>query len=138
MLADDRPTHSMTCNTRFWFTGKFDKPDFYEALREVLPRHPIFQMTVSGSVKNRTKDIFWVPKSEIVMPFISWAPEGTPIDIPPTGLAQNIYEEIGLRFWIRDSDTPSPTQTMIILQFHHSVSDGLGVFQFMEELLIAY
>ncbi len=138
MLADDRPSHSMTCHTRFWFSGKFDQTDFNEALRETLPRHPIFQMTVSGSVKNKTKDIFWVPRSEIVMPFISWAPEGTPIDIPANGLAQNIYKEIGLRFWIRDSDTPSPTQTMIILQFHHSVCDGLGVFQFMEDLLIAY
>lgn len=138
MLADDRPSHPMTCHIRFWFRGRFEKDLFRKAVREVLPRHPIFQMRVEGSSKNKTKSIFWTPCETMVMPFISWADSQTPLDEPPGGFAQNIYKDIGLRFWIRDSAENSATQTMILVQFHHSICDGIGLFQFMEDLLIQY
>lgn len=138
MLADERPTHPMTCHIRFWFRGKFERPFFTEALRKVLDRHPIFQMTIEGSPKSPTKDIYWRHTQKLTMPFISWGPTGSPIDEPPGGFAQNLYREIGLRLWIRDSDEESPTQTMLLVQFHHSVCDGIGMFHFLEDLLINY
>jgi NRPS condensation-like uncharacterized protein len=138
MLADDWPTHSMTCHMHFWFTGKFDRNLFEKALKESLPRHPIFQMTVVGSAKSKTREIYWKPVTELTMPFISWAGDDTPIDEPPGGVAQDITKEIGLRLWIRESLDIKKPQTMLRVQFHHSVCDGLGIFQFVEDLLTIY
>ena len=138
MLADDRPTHSMACHMRFWFTGRFIRSHFEEALRQILPQNPCFQMTIEGSRHNRSKDIFWIPKTGIAMPFLSWAEQGTPIDHPAAGPTVDLYQEIGLRFWLRDSETRSSTQTMMLVQFHHSVCDGIGLIQFIDDLLIAY
>ncbi len=72
------------------------------------------------------------------MPWISWGSADTPIDPPPGGLAQDISKEIGLRFWVREDSGGETRRTMMLVQFHHSVCDGIGLFQFMEDLLIAY
>lgn len=138
MLADDRPSHSMTCHIRFWFRGIFNPDFFKQALTQVLPRHPIFQMTIVGSSRDPTRKIYWQHPGHLTMPFISWAETGAPIDAPPGGFAQNLYEEIGLRFWVRYDQGGDEPRTMMLVQFHHSVCDGIGLFQFMEDLLIAY
>ena len=138
MLADDRPSHSMTCHIRFWFRGTFLQDQFKQALALVLPRHPVFQMTVSGSPTKPTHKIFWHHPGHLTMPFISWESAETPIEEPPGGFAQNIYEEIGLRFWLREDHSGEISRTILLVQFHHSVCDGIGLFQFMEDLLITY
>jgi hypothetical protein len=138
MLADDRPSHSMTCHIRFWFRGVFNPDFFKKALAQVLPRHPVFQMTVVGSPRKPTRKIYWHHPGQLTMPFISWAAAEVPIDEPSGGFAQNIYKNIGLRFWIRDDQQSDNPRTMMLVQFHHSVCDGIGLFQFMEDLLIAY
>ena len=90
MLADDRPCYPMTCHIRFWFSGRFDRDNFTIALKSILQRHPIFQMTIDGSPEKKTKDIFWQPTAEVTMPFVSWAPQGTPIEEPPNGVSSRL------------------------------------------------
>ena len=157
MLADERKSHSMACHMRFWFTGHFVQSDFEGALRRVLIRHPVFQMTVEGPTTNKTNEIYWVAKSSVVraclatsnpesssaeqavvMPFISWGELGTPIDTPLTGATMDLHTEIGIRFWIRQSNSESTPKTVLLIQFHHSACDGLGIIQFMDDLLMTY
>ena len=138
MLADDRPSHSMTCHIRFWFDGIFERAAFESAVDEALKRHPVFQMTVVGSALLPTGKIHWHHPGGPTKPFINWASESTPLQEPPGGFAQDIRSEIGLRFWLRESIETTHAKTTIIVQFHHSVCDGIGLFQFMEDVFIYY
>ena len=138
MLADDRPSHSMAVQMRFWFKGIFNQQNFREALKQTLTRHPIFQMTVRGNATHRTSRITWNQSNTLVMPYISWATAENPIDHPRDGFRQFINKDIGLRLWVRERQDASDPSTMLLVQFHHSVCDGIGMLHFIEELLTQY
>jgi hypothetical protein len=142
MLADDRPTHSMAVQMRFWFSGVFDRKAFLSALTATLDRHPIFQMHALGNASHRTSSIKWVKSENKKAPFICWKALGHSISHPENPFHIDLSQEVGLRLWIRDNadqlSAEHPPTTEILTQFHHSVCDGIGMLQFMEDLMIHY
>jgi NRPS condensation-like uncharacterized protein len=142
MYADDRPTHSMVVQMRFWFRGHFQKDIFLAALKETLTRNRMFQMKLSGKPGARTSNINWVEEPSLVMPFISWTSLDDPVSHPKNPTHIDLTNEIGLRLWVRDNNKTIPdvdnTKSELLVQFHHSVCDGVGMLLFIEELLIHY
>lgn len=142
MLADDRPSHSMAVQMRFWFSGHFQRGVFESALTAVLARHPIFQMNLQGDASLITSQIKWISHGKKVMPFICWKPIGEPITHPSKQSHIDLTTEIGLRIWVRDNATQTNNEddklTELLVQFHHSVCDGIGMLHFMEDLMIHY
>ena len=144
MYADQRKSHSMTVQMRFWFSGLFDPEALKTSLEAVLIRHPIFQMTIQGKPYRPTPSLRWLmqQRKKPLMPFICWKSLGEPITHPTSLSHFDLENEIGLRLWIRDNrdDTAkiSKRQTEILVQFHHAVCDGIGMLQFIEDLMIHY
>lgn len=142
MYADDRPTHSMVVQMRFWFSGHLQNDLFEAALKETLTRNRMFQMKLSGKPGARTSKINWVEEPSLVMPFISWTSLDDPVSHPKNPTHIDLKNEIGLRLWIRDNKKTNPqadnAKTELLVQFHHSVCDGVGMLLFIEELLIHY
>jgi hypothetical protein len=136
MLADDRPTHSMAVQMRFWFSGVFDRKAFLTALDAILDRHPIFQMTTIGNATQRTRTIKWAPTATKSAPYLCWKSAEESITHPKSPFHIDLSREIGLRLWVRENSANSTTE--ILTQFHHSVCDGIGMLQFVEDLLIHY
>jgi NRPS condensation-like uncharacterized protein len=142
MYADDRPTHSMVVQMRFWFSGHFEQEAFISALSETLKRNRIFQMKLSGKPSSRTSSIKWTEEPTLILPYISWASLEDPLSHPVNQSHIDLKHEIGLRIWVRDNarseSKTSHTKTELLVQFHHSVCDGVGMLLFVEELLIHY
>ncbi len=142
MYADDRPTHSMVVQMRFWFSGHFQREHFVSALSQTLMRNRMFQMKLSGKPGARTSKIKWIEEPSLTLPFITWASLEDAISDPSHLTHINLEKEIGLRFLIRDNSKSEPevadAKTELVAQFHHSVCDGVGMLLFIEELLIHY
>ncbi len=132
MLADDRLSHPMTFYFRLTFTGRFDRLRFHEALGEALERHPLLHAHIRGSADGETSGLAWMDASA-QQQLVSWNEEGSPVPFPE-GLRIDLQRESGIRLWAHEGrDT-----TTLLLQFHHSCSDGIGATHFIESLLTAY
>ncbi len=142
MYADDRPTHSMVVQMRFWFSGHFQREHFVSALSQTLKRNRMFQMKLSGEAGARTSQIKWVEEPILTLPVITWTSldDAIPSTTHPTHI--DLKKEIGLRFLVRDNSKSKQkadeARTELIAQFHHCVCDGVGMLLFIEELLIHY
>ncbi len=134
MLADDSVLYPMTTHIRFWFDGLFDHQLFECALKIALSEQPLFQSFISGHLKNRTAGIRWLKSKDLIMPWIDWKTDNTAFDYPEGRRTIDLYREIGIRFFIREQNQ----KTELVIAFHHAVSDGKGIFNFLEHLLAAY
>jgi NRPS condensation-like uncharacterized protein len=134
MLADDSQFYPMTTHIRFWFDGLFDRKIFVDALKVVLYEQPLFQSYISGPLKSRTKKMRWLRSKELIMPWIDWQKGHQAFAYPEGRKTIDLYNEIGIRLFIREEDE----KTELTVAFHHAVSDGKGIFNFIETLLAAY
>ena len=129
MLIDDRPTYPMTSVIDVELRGKLRRDIFDEALDEALDRHPLFRAVIERPWLGRAR---WVPAVD-QRPRVDWGEAGEPC-LCPGGLAIDITREVGLRIWVRQGE---PTVT-ITMQLHHTCCDGVGIIEFIGDLLAAY
>ena len=134
MLADDSAYYPMTTHIRFWFDGLFDRRIFADALKVVLAEQPLFQSFISGPLKSRTAKIHWLRAKELIMPWIDWQTGSKAFSYPEGKKTIDLFREIGIRLFIREE----AQKTELTVAFHHAVSDGKGIFNFIENLLAAY
>ena len=129
MLADDRPTLPMAYFIRFVFSGTLDPAAFEAAINEALARHPLLNATITGQ---SFRDYTWVvlPTTDLK---IDDGPWGAPL-VFRQGEAIDLREERGLRVWIRRN----ADRAEVRFQFHHSCSDGVGAYRFIDEVLSRY
>lgn len=132
MLADDRLAYPMTFFFRLNFTGRFDRGRFQEALRAALLGHPLLHAHVRGSAAGDTSGLAWMDASAPDL-LVSWNTKDSPV-LFPEGLRIDLQRETGIRVWAREGRET----TCLLLQFHHSCSDGIGATHFIESLLTAY
>jgi len=129
LRLDDRPAYPMTIPVEIEFLGEVLPAEFEAACEEAIQRHPLFSCLLDTATK----------------PLPSWkyCPEArSPIDwgglekprLCPNGEQIDLTREAGIRVWVRSGEG----RTVVTLQCHHSVCDGIGVFRFIGDLLGAY
>lgn len=128
MLADDHAEHPMTFTIRLRLNGRLDGDLLRHAARQVVERHPLLAAHVEGSGRNTR----WVPAADPT-PWVHTADLHDPCRYP--GSEQiDLRRETGWRVWGRTHGTTSELR----IQFHHCCTDGLGAYQVVEDLLVAY
>ena len=129
MLEDDRPNWPMNILLRLQFSGTFARPAFEAAVQASLRRHPLLAAKVEPAGRKR---LAWSPASGAPS-CVHWTsacdgdsrPAFTPIDLG---------QEPGLRLRIMEAEET----TELWCQCHHACCDGLGLLQFVQDLLVAY
>lgn len=129
MLTDDRPRHPMTFGIRLTFSGRLDRAALESAVREAVSRHPLL---AAHLVRKRWRRPTWVAAAD-PMPYVDISDESQPLRYPGTERI-DLESQTGLRIWARSG----PERTELRLQFHHSCTDGIGAYRFVEDLLCAY
>ena len=132
MLADDRLSHPMAFYFRLTFTGRFDRDRFHKALSAALSRHPLLHAHIRGSAEGETSGLAWMNASA-QRRLVSWNSEDNAV-LFPEGIRIDLQRETGIRLWANETSET----TTLLLQFHHSCSDGIGATHFIESLLTAY
>lgn len=132
LYADDTPCYPMSCFLQLKFEGIFLRAEFIKALYFAIQEHPLFGSTINGDRADKTKNLKWIYHPD-KMPYVSWENVTCPINYPFDAML-DLKKEIGLRFWIReDANT-----TLLLIQNHHSITDGVGNIQFLQTFLHAY
>lgn len=128
MLFDDAPERPMTSYARLILSGPLDVELLRESFPEALQRHPLLRANVRYRGRGRWE---WV--SAIAEPLLDIAPESEPIAFS-NGEYIDLEREPGLRLWVRHGDN----RARIVMQIHHTCSDGRGKFNFLTEWLAIY
>ncbi len=133
MLADDRPETPMTFFLRAGFTGEFEPRVFGRSVARAQERHPLFAAHLEGSYRDRTRRLKWVPAANQT-PIITFSDRDAPIHHPDGDPYIDLHREVGVRFWVRQSNG----QAEVLMQIHHAISDAMGATQFLEDLMGFY
>lgn len=127
MLADDRASHPMTFTVRMKLSGRFDADAFRRAVRRTVERHPMCCSHVAGEGRQAR----WVAAEPEI--FLDIADADTVLRFPESEKI-DLRRENGVRIWVRSA----ANWTDIRVQYHHSATDGIGAYRFVEDLLCAY
>jgi NRPS condensation-like uncharacterized protein len=129
MVADDRAAYPMSGFIRLRFAGRFDRAALEQAQREAFGRHPLLAAKIERSRRGRYA---WVMPPDWPVP-ICWVPRPVGDAYPPRGRI-DLEKESGVQLVVAEDDAKSD----LIMHLHHASCDGLGGFQFFEDLLMAY
>ena len=121
MLADHDAGELMVFELVLVFGGRVERAPLRAALLRAMGRHPLLGSVV---VEERGGPR-WEPTA--ASPQLTWDPEP-----PPAPL--DVRRGPGLSARVE----PGPELTRLRVRFHHTASDGLGGFQLLEDLLLAY
>ncbi len=129
LFWEDRPAYPWSCFLRLRFSGQLDRDAFESAVTMALDRHPLLR----SKIKKRRFGRLWWEVVDHPQPFIQWR-NGPLEDGFPTATHLSLFDEIGIRFDVARDDS----QSDLMIQWHHACCDGAGIFQFVNDLLIAY
>jgi NRPS condensation-like uncharacterized protein len=134
MLADDTSDYPMTCHMRFWFEGKWDRNLFEKALLHCLNLHPMLRAILEPQAGNQLWK-FLEPDLEHQFSWIHC--EQLFSDEHASKLSDwRAQLKPDLRSQFRMIEFLD--KSLLIVKFHHAVSDGIGIFEAMEDLLRFY
>jgi hypothetical protein len=128
MVADAREDYPMMCDTELQFQGCIDREAFDVALAQAVARNPLLGCLIG---RDQAGAMAWTPTYRL--PQVDWAPHGTPI-AGDYGRTIDLTRDIGLRVWVRQGQE----QSIVLFQFHHACSDGVGFLGFSEDFMAAY
>lgn len=128
MLLDDRPDHPMTFIVQISFSGKFNRQAFSASVPPAIARHPLLRAIVKPKKQNR--DCWVAAKQEL---HVDYGDIGQPLTFPK-GEFIDLRSEIGVRMWVRHDEQGG----VLTAQFHHSVCDGIGSYQFLGDIFWYY
>ena len=129
-LWQDRPEFPSSTFVRCQFSGVLLRSELELALKKTLARHPLLRSTVI----RQGRTLLWNPAKQPT-PELVWSKGATGRGFP-SAKPLDIWTEIGLRvFVVGDA---SKNKCDLIMQFHHSCCDGLGMQEFIHDLLIIY
>jgi NRPS condensation-like uncharacterized protein len=128
-LLEDCPSHPIEFFLRLRFSGRLERNTLERALQTALARHPLLTAVVKHTAKRRWH---WISSKGPPLA-INWLPGPTHDDLPVTQPI-NIHRQPGLRVTVVEHEDHAD----IVLQFHHTVCDGLGASDFTGDVLTAY
>ncbi|QDS95628.1 Condensation domain protein [Roseimaritima multifibrata] len=135
MAVDHGSLHSMTCFSRFWFSGSFDQDRFSQAVLAVATRQPLLATKLTGS--------HWTPIPFDPTQQIDWHDSTVPIAFDHLA-----SDDFRVRISVREGPlqelgfpSQSPNQAtgvLVVITFHHALSDGIGAVRLMAQISAAY
>ena len=127
-FTDDRPAYPSCCFVRARFSGCFEKAKMESAIGTAVQRHPL----LTAKVERRGSRQVWAPAGN-PRPSVVWRSQPAAETFPPAA-SIDLRVETGLRFQVHEHDSGS----ILYIQFHHAVCDGVGIFQLLHEILLEY
>ncbi len=128
MLCDDRPAHPMTGFFRLRFSGRLDRLQLEAALRTAVSRHPL----THSRVENAGGRLNWVADDKFTVSLESFT--ATEARQYPRAKPMDLQAGAGTRCWLVER----PDAHDLVVQMHHTVTDALGMCQFIEDVLLEY
>ena len=135
MLLDDTPEYPMDPVFVLNFSERLDWARAHDALLETIKRHPLLRRRA----QRRFARLFWVPTRrlpEIEYIDVDSNPDAFNASGFPNVRRLDLYSEPGLHVCYYDSKRKNRSRLM--LQFHHSVSDGMGILFFINDWSTLY
>ena len=129
MWADDSPAHPMTALYEDSFHGTIDRGRFEHAVNCALREHPLLRSHVDATGRRPV----WKPAKDAA-PWCSWGREDDDLRYPDDVEYIDLTREVGVRYWVRSQADGG----RILFQIHHACADGLGVTDFVLDVLRAY
>jgi len=126
---EDRPAYPASCFNRLHFDGELNRTAFKSATDVAIRRHPLLRSIVERTGRFEMK---WIPLENPDVS-IQWSKGTSAAPFPPAS-RQDLTKEIGVRFYIRENGA----STDAVLQLHHACMDAIGMFSFLNDLLISY
>lgn len=128
MLVDDRAGYPMTYAHVVDLHGKIDQPAMESAVLAALARHPL----TCAKVRQRGDVEHWIAGS-LPRQAVIWH-EQPPVRLPFGGRWVDLYDECGFRI----DGYAEGENSYLVFSTHHAVTDGLGLLQFVGEVLAIY
>jgi NRPS condensation-like uncharacterized protein len=128
MLLDDQPAYPMDSFRFLRFSGRLNFSYFEASLNAVVRHHPMLR---SIAYQDRRGRFFW---EEADVPVFIRRIRGPIAGRFPNPEAIDLFDEPGFRVYFVDERN----QTLVLFQFHHSVSDGIGEMEFIADVLSDY
>lgn len=133
MFIDDRPSYPMDSFCRLTFSRKLDPTILQEALVFISCRHPFLRCGLIRSGLGHA----W-QEHAIAPDFIQATPEpGETFETGYSFIHRLDLSVSGARFYLVDFDGDNPHSELVI-QLHHTLSDGLGALGMIYDLLTFY
>ncbi len=127
MLGQDSRAYPCSCFIRLEFQGELHRDLFVAAATIALDRHPLLR----AKLKRNKRRLLW-EFDNAAAPNIQWS-DGE-CEEPYCTNQIDLEQETGLQLFVRAFADASD----ILVHWHHACCDGLGIFQFIHDLLIAY
>ncbi|MGL6194756.1 MAG: hypothetical protein ACRC2T_08045 [Thermoguttaceae bacterium] len=123
MLLDNHKAYPMSCFIRLRFRGKFDGTLLRKCIQATLKSHPLLHCKVAEAGKNKYQ---WV---SVENPNIFFEH-----DFPCKASGIDLFREVPVKInqWTVEDET------FWLIELNHSASDAVGIFTFIEEILIEY
>ena len=125
MVADDDADYPMVAIVELTFRGSVQRALLERAITVALERNPLLRSRIEKSVWGRSR---WVPTRPGPFHFVESA------ENPPVGSHLDLRREPGMRLALAGDES----QSRLIVEVHHACCDGIGVFQFLEDILVGY
>jgi hypothetical protein len=127
MIADDRHSHPMTFALECRLRGVANRALLAQAAHEMLCRHPLLHCRIM----RRATHYQWIP-ADLPQPLIQWfqakdLPASVGVKIDP--ITEPVMQLRAVQF-----DKGMLLQILV----HHAAVDGIGIIQFLDDLLSAY
>jgi hypothetical protein len=127
MVLEDRPDYPMVAGVELKFSGTVRRVAMETAFQRALDRNPLLCARVETSLWRGPQ---WVPADR---PSIRWRAADSPeTSFEAAGI--DVGSGPGLRVSVQP-DAPHPT---LHARIHHACCDGVGLFQFIEDVLVGY
>jgi len=128
LFWQDQPAYPCNCYIRLGFTGQLDRQALQSALRAVMPHHPL----LASTVEVKGDGVRWQDRAG-ALPGIDWRPFPAGRALP-SGRHFDLQGGTGLRLHVAQGREACE----LVLEWHHSCSDALGMQAFVSDLLVAY
>lgn len=127
MLADDSRLYPMTFFIQIGLTGDLRREEFEAACAAAVHRHPLLM----ANVRWKFLRPYWVRATRDTV--VQWHDAS----LPEPSLEQR-YIDLKAQPALRVSVAHVPAESIILFQFHHAATDGIGAIQFIGDALSIY
>ncbi|MGL4942298.1 MAG: condensation domain-containing protein [Thermoguttaceae bacterium] len=139
MVLDGSEVHPMNCFVRVRLRGRLDRERLARAVTAAATLHPLLH----AKIVSPRRDVWeWELDPKPNVPIIWHENDTSNCDGEPTFPAPTPFDftrETTMRLHVfTRNNNETGDETDIVTEFHHAACDGVGIYQFLEDLFFAY